>query len=226
MLQSIRSQKGLDRRSIPGRLATHAQATAKRALGAGLVAYWRRREPPQIPAMPFSMNLADNLQVSMNLVMPLADPSPIARADMARALFSVLDQVVVGLNNTGIVHTARFSFVEDNFCMFSTYDGDFSNYIRDFIYNIGNAFDALLVFIKDPPPLPVEDNPDAFIDWVLARDSLQMPESVTLLSDAIATLPRKLVLMLDARRNVQLFAYRAYPAYSVGQIRDALEIGW
>ena len=56
---------------------------------------------------------------------------------------------MTGLNTTGIVHFARFSIVDGNLCMFSIYDGDFSNYIRDFIATIGSAFDALLMFIKD-----------------------------------------------------------------------------
>ena len=43
---------------------------------------------------------------------------------------------------------------------------------------------------------------------------------------------RRLVLLLDAcqrsdpPRNVQLFAYRAYPGFSVAQIRDKFKIGW
>jgi hypothetical protein len=191
-----------------------------------LVAYWRHREPPVIPQPTFSMNLSDNVQMAMNLVMPLADPSPVGRAYLIQTLFAAVDEVIAGLNNTGIVHFARFTIVEGNLCMFSMYDGDFSNYIRDFIYNIGSAFDALLVFVKDPPPLPVEANPDAFIDWVGRHDSLQLPEQVTALSDDILTLPRKLALILDACPNTQLFTYRAYPGYSAAQVREALKIGW
>ena len=198
----------------------------KRTLAKALVAVWRRLDPTVTPPREFSMNPADNVQMAMNLVMPLADPSPVARTELVLTLFSVLEEVMAGLNNTGIVHFARFTYVDGNLCMISMYDGDFSNYIRDFIYNIGGAFDALLPYIKDPPPLPVEEHPDAFIEWVNAHDALRLPESVTKLGDNLLTLPRKAVLLLDAHPNAQLFVYRAYPGYSVAQIRDALKIGW
>jgi hypothetical protein len=199
---------------------------AKRVLARVLVAVWRRIDPPVIPARHLSMNPADNLQRSMNLVMPLADTTAVARAQLVQTLSSAVQEVMTGLNTTGIVHFARFSIVDGNLCMFSIYDGDFSNYIRDFIATIGSAFDALLDFIKDRPKLPVEDNVDEFIDWVDAHDSLQLPESVTDLSDNLLTLPRQLTLLLDACPDTQLFVYRAYPGYSVAQVRQALSIGW
>lgn len=172
------------------------------------------------------MNPSDNVQTAMNLIMPLADPSPIARAQLVGALAPAIEEVFSGLNNTGIVHFGRFTIVDGNLCMFSIFDGDFSNYIRDFIYNIGGAFDALLQFVVDPPPLPVEAHPDAFIDWVVARDALQLPEQVTDLSDDLLKLPRRLALLMDAEPNAQVFVYRAYPGYSAAQIRDGLGIGW
>jgi hypothetical protein len=198
----------------------------KRLLAPFVVAYWRWREPPAPRTHTYSMNPSDNVQVAMNLVMPLKDTSAVGRAYMAQALDAVRGEVIAGLNNTGIVHFARFTIVDGNLCMFSMYDGDFSNYIRDFIYNMGSAFDALLVFIKDPPVLPVEDNPQEFIDWIGRHDSLQLPEDPTVLSEDITRLSRRLALLLDANTNTQLFAYRAYPSYSVAQIRSALDVGW
>jgi hypothetical protein len=67
---------------------------------------------------------------------------------------------------------------------------------------------------------------DDFIEWVDAHDALQLPEDVTDLSDNLLTLPRQLTLLLDACPNAQLFAYRAYPGYTVAQVRQALGIGW
>lgn len=198
----------------------------KGLMSRGLISYWKRRDPPVLPVRGFSTNPSDNLQVAMNLVMPLADPSPVGRALLIQTLAGAVTEVIAGLNNTAIVHFARFTIVDGNLCMFSMYDGDFSNYIRDFIYNIGEAFDALLEFIEDPPPLPVEDFPDAFIDWVRRHDSLQLPERITDLSDDVMKLPRRLTLILDDHPNTQLFTYRAYPGYSVAQVRNALELGW
>ena len=73
----------------------------------------------------------------MNLVMPLKDKSPVGRAQAAMAIAQHKDAIYAGLNNVGTVHFARFVIVGDNICMFSVYDGDFTNYIRDFIATIG-----------------------------------------------------------------------------------------
>lgn len=210
----------------------------ERLLIKALTAIWRRRDPPQIPTRGFSTNPSDNIQIPMNLVMPLADNSPYGRARLVQALAGAVQEVIAGLDNTQIVHFARFSIVGDDLCMFSYYDGDFSNYIRDFIYNVGSGFDALLPFIKDAPPLPVEQHPDEFIEWVKNRDALQLeyPASALALGPDddrdIVKMSRRLVLLLDECQrtdpptNVQLFAYRSYPGYTVAQIRHALEIGW
>lgn len=199
---------------------------AKGLMSRGLIAFWKRRDPPVIPVREFSPNPSDNLQIPMNLIMPLADPSAVGRALLIQTLAGAVPEVVAGLNNTAIVHFARFTIVDGNLCMFSMYDGDFSNYIRDFIYNIGEAFDALLAFVKNPPPLPVEQFPDAFIEWVREHDSLQLPEHITDLSDDVLKLPRRLTLILDSSPNAQLFTYRGYPGYSVAQVRHALDLGW
>jgi hypothetical protein len=44
--------------------------------------------------------------------------------------------------------------------------------------------------------------------------------------DNLEDLSRYLVLQLDKNRNVQLGAYRAYPGYSVAQVRQRLGVGW
>lgn len=201
-------------------------ATLERLVSPVLIRFWRWRDPPKYAPSRFSMNPSDNLQIPMNLIMPLKDSSAIGRAKLAKALLGAVDQVVAGLDNTEIVHFGRFTIVDGNLVMFSIYDGDFANYIRDFIYNVGTAFDALLGFVEDPPPLPVESDPDAFIEWVRAHDALQLPENVTDLSDDVLRLPRDLALLLDENTNTQLFVYRAYPAYSAAQIRNALKLGW
>jgi hypothetical protein len=201
-------------------------ASLERLVAPILIKYWRWRDPPTYDPPKYSMNPSDNVQVPMNLIMPLKDASAIGRAELAKALLGSVEQVVAGLNNTEIVHFGRFTIVDGNLVMFSIYDGDFGNYIRDFIYNVGTAFDGLLAFVKDPPPLPVESDPDAFIEWVRRHDALQMPENVTDLSDDVLRLPRDLAITLADNDNVQLFVYRAYPSFSAAQIRDALDLGW
>ena len=205
--------------------------TIERFLTSALLAYWKRHEEPIPSERPFSMNPSDNIQVTMNLIMPLADPSPIGKAQLVQGLAAAVHDVTAGLDNTQIVHHGRFVLVGDSLCMFSVYDGDFSSYIHDFIYNIGAAFDAILSFVEDPPPLPVEDFPDDFVEWVRAHDAPQLPfqdlASLNLRTDPdLLKLPRRLALLLQAHPDAQLFAYQAYPGATAAKVRDALEMGW
>src|SRR5216684_1407746 len=113
-----------------------------------LVPIWAWRTPvkPLRGGPRPSIQPADNLQSMMNLIMPLKreNKSPIGRAKAALAIAENKDQIFAGLDNVGTVHFARFVIVNDNICMFSVYDGDFSNYIRDFIATIGGVFDAVV----------------------------------------------------------------------------------
>lgn len=191
-----------------------------------VVAYWRRRTPVVVPGRHFGPALGDNVQQTMNLVMPLRDTSPMALARMASAMSSVQDVLSAGLDNVGTVHVARFDVIGGRLCMISVYDGDFATYIRDFIVTIGAVFDLLLDFVADPiPTRPVEENIDEFIDWVDEHDLFQIGDLVHL-SPKLETDARDVVLLFDRCPEMQLAVYRAYPAHSVAQIRDALRIGW
>lgn len=77
-----------------------------------------------------------------------------------------------GMDAVGTVHFAHWFFL-DNFtrvCLCTEYDGPFDVYIKDFIRVIGDMFNALLMHLADPPPLPVQQNQDAFVAWVHAHD--------------------------------------------------------
>jgi hypothetical protein len=198
----------------------------ERSFERALIAYWRRREPFVQPGRTFSVAPGDNIQQTMNLVMPLRDTSPVTLAHLASAMGSVQDVLSAGLDNVGTVHFARFDVIGGRLCMISVYDGDFATYIRDFIVTIGAVFDLLLDYVDDPiPPRPVEKNIDAFIDWVDEHDLLQFGNVLSLGPD-LETLPRRVVLLFDACPETQLAVYRSYPGYTVAQIRRALGLGW
>lgn len=189
-------------------------------------AVWSRLEPPARRAVVESMAPGDHLQRAMNLVMPLHPRALIRRAGVTGDLVAATEMILVGLNNVGTVHFARFTLVGRNLCMFSIYDGDMTGYIRDFITVIGQAFDVLMGYVKDPPPTPVGKHPDEFIAWVAAHDAFQMPEEPTDVHPDLRRVERHSVLLLRRERNVQLGVYRCYPGYSAAQIRDRLGIGW
>ena len=140
-----------------------------------------------------------------------------------------VDELFTGLNAVGTVHFARFDIIDGNLCMFSVFDGDFTTYIRDFIGLFGSVFDALMTVVKDPPPLPSELHPEAFIDWVHAHDALKLPRDLMLLDPEVGdvrNLSRDMVMMFEANPHVELGIYRGYPGSSVAQVRDGLGVGW
>jgi hypothetical protein len=211
-----------------------------------LVPFWAWRKPVKpLPGGPHpSFQRGDNVQCMMNLIMPLKNKSPVGRALAAMAIAQNKDAIYAGLNNVGTVHFARFVIVGDNICMFSVYDGDFTNYIRDFIATIGSVFNAVVELVEGGEKVtPCEKNVEAFIQWVHERDLYQVPDTATdflrdqedligdkavsPVNDDLTLLPRKLILQLRANPNVSLGnGYRAYPGFSVAQVRKQLGLGW
>jgi hypothetical protein len=208
----------------PGPLAQLAESI--------VVKTWKGHAPDAIPnpAWDWSTAPADNLQKNMNLVMPLADKTAVGRATAVKAIAANIDELFTGLNNVGTVHAARFDLVGSNLCMFSVFDGDFTNYIRDFISVFGSVFDAVIgSLVADPPKGPTEEHPEEFIDWVRKHDAFQIPGDLTLLfpeESKIQDYSRDLVLLLEANENVQIGRFSAYPGLSAAQIRLAAGIDW
>ena len=207
--------------------------------------YWIWREPKvKLPGGPrVSPQPSDNIQRMMNLVMPLKDSSPIGRAQAVAAVARNVDEIFAGLDNVGTVHFARFLILDDKLCMISAYDGDFSNYIRDFIVTIGSVFDVIMTQIEGGDDLiPTEKNVEKFIEWVHDHDLFQAPDFPTHMFDLqdtaigrkpndppheLKTLPRELVLQLHANPNISLGGgYRSYPGFTAAQIRDKFGVGW
>src|SRR6266849_7017014 len=210
-----------------------------------LVPYWAWRTPvqPLEGGPPQSMQPGDNVQCMMNLIMPLKDKSPIGRALAALAIAQNKDEIYAGLDNVGTVHFARFVIVDNNICMFSVYDGDFTNYIRDFVATIGSVFNNVVALVEGGEAvMPCEQNVEAFIEWVHERDRYQVSDLATDLftdkeaknggkaaagNDDLRQLPPRLILQLRANPNVSLGSgYRAYPGYSAAQVRHKLGLGW
>lgn len=70
------------------------------------------------------------------------------------------------LDTVGTPHFAQFVPLEDNqIGFFTVYDGSFDKYIADFTKDIGQVFDLIFKFIKDPPPSPCRKHLQEFIDF-------------------------------------------------------------
>ncbi|MDP9086935.1 MAG: hypothetical protein M3N02_09265, partial [Pseudomonadota bacterium] len=159
------------------------------------------------------------------------------------ALGQSVDALYAGLDNVGTIHFARFVIIENNLCMLSVYDGDFSSYVRDFIVSIGNVFDAVLVHVEGSNGvIPTKQNVEKFVEWVHNHDLFQMPDFATDLFDLqdeaqglpadrpphdLSSLSRSVVLQLHANPNLALGSgFRSYAGFSAAQIRSAFGMGW
>jgi len=210
-----------------------------------LVPYWAWRTPTSpLPGGPRpSVQPSENVQRMMNLVMPLKDKSAIGRAEAALAIAQNVDEIFAGLDNVGTVHFARFLLIGDYLCMISVYDGDFTNYIRDFIATIGSVFDAVMALVQGGEAItPSATHIDEFIDWVHAHDLFQAPDFPTDLfalnkaaranpreagPPELRSLTREFVLQLYVNPNISLGGgYRGYPGFSAAQVRQKFGVGW
>lgn len=114
--------------------------------------------------------VGNKLQSPLNLIMPIKSWMSVKKVQLlvrlkTRASIEAADQV-------GTVHFLHFVEFHDHnkLGFFTNYDGEFKRYIQDFIRCLGPVFNALLAECIDPPPLPVEKNPDTFIDWIAANN--------------------------------------------------------
>jgi len=75
------------------------------------------------------------------------------------------------LDKVGTPHFAQFVPLEDNqIGFFTVYDGTFDTYIADFTKNIGEVFDLIFKFTKNPPPSPCRKHLQEFIDFAAGAD--------------------------------------------------------
>jgi hypothetical protein len=75
------------------------------------------------------------------------------------------------LDKVGTPHFAQFVPLEDNqIGFFTVYDGSFDKYIADFTKNIGEVFDLIFKFTKNPPHSPCRKHLQEFIDFAAAAN--------------------------------------------------------
>ncbi|HEX6292304.1 MAG TPA: hypothetical protein VFZ66_24160 [Herpetosiphonaceae bacterium] len=112
------------------------------------------------------------VQSPLSLFMPLASSQEIPA--VLGLLQAKQSELGAALNAIHTVHFARFMLLNvdgtDTLVLFTEYDGDFRKYVGDFVNQLGSIFDALLAHVADPPPTPVSQNLNAFVDWVQVHD--------------------------------------------------------
>jgi hypothetical protein len=120
------------------------------------------------------LSLEQKYQAALNLVVPLKSPAQIfAMLAAIEAAKPVLYQQLGDLN---YIHFARFLPYTDgsHLQVITAYDGDLESYIMDFVAVIGEIFTELLGFVADAPPLPVNDYPVEFVQYVISHNVSQV----------------------------------------------------
>jgi hypothetical protein len=97
--------------------------------------------------------------------------SRLAFIELQLLLRTMHSKVQRDLAAVGTPHFAQFVPLEDNQVgFFTVYDGSFDKYIADFTKNIGEVFDLIFKFTKDPPPSPCRRHLQEFIDFAASAN--------------------------------------------------------
>jgi hypothetical protein len=108
----------------------------------------------------------------------------------AKALSEELPPMMPGLFQSedaiGTIHYSRFTLLSDKTLLFlGDFDGEFSDLMADLAKHSGPVFDAIFQHVNNPPPTPVADNVNAFVEWT-AEHILHAVNLYTAYPDATA----------------------------------------
>jgi hypothetical protein len=98
------------------------------------------------------------------LSFPLKSPAD------AKAAAEDLPPLMPGLfqaeETIGTIHYSRFTVLSEKTLLFlGDFDGNFTELMADLAKRAGPVFDAIFKHVDSPPPTPVANNVDAFVEW-------------------------------------------------------------
>jgi hypothetical protein len=114
-------------------------------------------------------------QSHFTLSFPLKSPAD-AKA-LAQELPPLMPDLFRAEDAIGTVHYSRFTVLSDRTLLFlADFDGDFEPLMLDLVRKAGEVFDVIFKHVSDPPPTPIANNAEAFVEW--AADHLLNPAYV------------------------------------------------
>jgi hypothetical protein len=103
-------------------------------------------------------------QNHFTLSFPLKTPSD-AKA-LAEQLPPLMPKIFQAQDAIGTVHYSRFTILSEKTLLFlGDFDGEFSQLMAELAKHAGPVFDAIFQHVVNPPPTPVADHADAFVEW-------------------------------------------------------------
>jgi hypothetical protein len=125
--------------------------------------------PAHRVSLPFT-SLEGQIQKGLNVFLPLKTPAQMPA--LLTMLASTAKEVHAALASLHYVHFARFVPSPDLSVLWviTSYDGGLDSYIMDFVGVLGDTFTAILQFIANAPPLPVQRYPREFTEFIQAHN--------------------------------------------------------
>jgi hypothetical protein len=95
---------------------------------------------------------------------PLKSPAD-AKA-VAEQLLPLMPGLLKVEDAIGTIHYSRFTVLSDKTLLFlGDFDGEFGELMTALAKQAGPVFDAIFQHVASPPPTPVADNAEAFVEW-------------------------------------------------------------
>ena len=103
-------------------------------------------------------------QNHFTLSFPLKTPTD--AKSIAEQLPPLMPTMFKAEDSLGTIHYSRFTVLSDKTLLFlGDFDGEFTQLMADLAKRAGPVFDAIFEHVVDPPPSPVADHVDAFVEW-------------------------------------------------------------
>jgi hypothetical protein len=103
-------------------------------------------------------------QNHFTLSFPLKSPAD-AKA-VADQLPPLMPSLFRAEDNVGTIYSSRFTVLNEKTLLFlGDFDGEFGSLMAELAKHAGPVFDAVFQHVDGPPPTPVANNADAFVEW-------------------------------------------------------------
>src|SRR6266478_3115077 len=107
-------------------------------------------------------------QSHFTLSFPLKSPAD-AKA-LAEQLPPMMPALFQAADTIGTIHYSRFTVLSEKTLLFlGDFDGEFGPLMTGLAKHAGPVFDAIFQHVAGPPPTPVADNAQAFVEWTAAH---------------------------------------------------------
>jgi hypothetical protein len=103
-------------------------------------------------------------QNHFTLSFPLKSPAD-AKA-LAEELPPLMPAVFQAADTIGTIHSSRFTILDEKTLLFlGDFDGEFGELMAGLAKHAAPVFDAIFPHVENPPPTPVAEHEDAFVEW-------------------------------------------------------------